>query len=363
MAISVDAGTMNLVKAEEDDLVNGITFTLERNAFLQASTSEDTETTLKENNWSYVKHEDKYYILGEDAFKLKNLLTVGSRPENQGIIATQIGELRRPMQNGVLNTGEEKLSIAIIQKLIEKLAGKPRKPGEVLCFCAPSDPVNSNLSVLFHKSILTSFFKSLGWEVECIPEALAIIYSERPVAEDPNSDEKEAPYSGIGISFGSGMINIMFAFKKIPLISFSVTKSGDHIDQEAAKVCGLNVSAITRYKETKFNLDKIDPSNMKDAALEIFYNNMIDNTLSLFAEKFNQLENPIDVPLEIVVAGGTSMVPGFLNKFNAVLKGKSLPFKVKGVRAAENPLYSVAKGCLIKAMSVEGKKIKEESKK
>ena len=153
-----------------------------------------------------------------------------------------------------------------------------------------------------------------------------------------------------------------FTFKKIPLISFSITHSGDWIDQEAAKVCGINVSAITRYKETKLNLDKIDPSNMKDASLDIFYQNMIEHALDLFAEKFNQLENPIDVPLEIVVAGGTSMVPGFLNKFNVILKGKSLPFKVKGVRAAENPLYAVAKGCLIKAMSIESKKKKEEGK-
>ena len=154
MATGIDIGTMFLVKSEIDDVAQETTFSVERNVFLQAATTSDTEATLKENNWSYVKYEDKHYILGEDAIKLKNLLTVSAKSEQEGIVATKIGELRRPMQHGILNTGEEKLAVAIIQKLIANLLGKPSSSNEVLCFCAPGDPVDKNMSVLFHKTDL-----------------------------------------------------------------------------------------------------------------------------------------------------------------------------------------------------------------
>lgn len=359
---SCDIGTMFLVKGELDETMGGSNFTVERNVFLQTSTTEDTEDVLQENNWAYAKYENHYYILGEDALKLKNLLTIKSRPEDKDIVIAQVGELRRPMQNGILNTSEEKLSIAIIQNLIKHLLGKPEYPGEHLCFCAPGDPVDSDLSVVFHRTMLTRFLESLGYTVECIPEALAIIFSERPVAEDENEEGGIAPFSGIAFSFGAGMCNVNFAYKQMPLISFSVTRSGDWIDRETAKVTGLNVSAITRFKESKFDLDNVDYSEIKEASLDIFYQNMIEYALKNFADKFNQLDTQIEAPLEIIVAGGTATVPGFINKFQKVLDTLELPFKVKGVRLAKNPLYAVSNGCLIKAMATEKKRKAEKSK-
>jgi len=361
-ARGLDVGTMFLVKSEVDEVLGGTSFTVERNAFLQAAGTDDTEDTLKENNWTYAKHGDDFYILGEDALKLKNLLTVKSKPENDGILVTQVGELRRPMKDGILNTSEEKLSVAIIQTLIGNLLGKPAHKGETLCFCVPGNPVDSNLSVIFHQTMLHNYLKSLGYELECIPEALAIIFSERPVAEDETEEDGIAPFSGISFSFGAGMCNVCFAFKKMPLISFSIARSGDYIDREAAKVSGVDVSAITRYKESKFNLNEVDYSDMRNASLDIFYQNMIEHALTNFSAKFNQLDSQIDAPLEIVVAGGTASVPGFIEKFKSVLENQELPFKVKSVRMAANPLYAVANGCLIKAISSESKKGTKEKK-
>jgi len=161
---------------------------------------------------------------------------------------------------------------------------------------------------------------------------------------------------------GSGMTNFCFAYRKMPLISFSITRGGDWIDLEASKIAGVNVSAMTRYKESKFDLNNVDYSNMKDAALDIFYNNMIEHAIEKFSEQFGRLdiEDQVNAPLEIVIAGGTASVPGFLNKFKSVLDMKDLNFRVKGVRLAENPLYTVSSGCLAKAMSME-KKIKEKA--
>ena len=350
MSKSLDCGTAFLVKGEID-ITDEPAFTRERNCFLEAAATDDTEETLKENNWSYAKYEDKHYILGEDAIKLKNLLTVGNQDDS--IIMTKIGKLRRPMKDGILNTGVEKLSVAIIHKLIANLLGPPSKPEEMLCFCAPGDPVDKNLSVIFHRTMITNFLKSLGYTVECIPEALAIIFSQRPVAEDP--DEGEIPFTGIAISCGGGMCNICFALKKMPLINFSVAQSGDFIDQEAAKVAGIDVAAMTRYKENHLDLSNIDYSDMRQAALDIFYQNVIEHALDNFAEKFNKLDNKIEFPLEIVVAGGTASVPGFIDKFKSVISSLELPFAIKDIRLADNPFYAVSHGCLVKAISSEKK--------
>lgn len=349
--LGLDLGTMFLVRASIDEATDETVFTPQRNCFLEVN-SDDAEDTLKSNNWTYAKHGDKYYVLGEDALKLKNLLTVKSSPENDRIIATKVGELRRPMKDGILNTGEEKLSVAIIQKLIENLVGKPSKPNEVLCFCAPGDPVDRSLSVVFHRTMLSNFLQSLGYKVECIPEALAIIFSERPTVEDADG---ESPFSGVSMSMGSGMCNICFALKKMPLINFSVAQCGDWIDIQSAKTAGIDVTAMTKYKEKNLDLSNIDYSDMRQAALDIYYQSMIEHALRNFAQKFNQLDNKIDTPLEIVVAGGTASVKGFLDKFKQCLDKLELPFKVKNVRLANSPLFAVANGCLIKAMSVEGK--------
>lgn len=353
MAVSVDVGTMFITKCEIDPVIGDPNFTTERNVFIQTEFTQDTELTLKENNWSYVKHEDKFFILSEDAIKLKNLVPVSSNQKEDNTITTKMGDLRRPMKDGVLNTGEEKLSVAIIQKIIGNLVGKPKTKNEVLCFCAPGDPVDKNFNIIFHKTMLTNFFKSLGYKVECIPEALAIIFSERPVAT--TDDGEESPFTGVAFSFGSGMANVCFCLKKIPLINFSVARSGDYIDREAARTAGVGVSVMTRFKETQLDLSNVNYSDIKQAALDIFYQNMIEHALNNFAEKFNQLENPISFPIEIVVAGGTASVPGFMTKFESVINSLELPFKIKGIKLAENPRYTVANGCLIKAMSVENK--------
>lgn len=353
MSKSVDIGTAFLVKGEIDVINQEPEFIVERNCFLKAASSDDTEDTLKENNWTYAKYGDEFYILGEDAIKIKNLLTIGGKDKN--IVVAQVGDLRRPMKDGILNTGEEKLSVAIIQQLLANLIGKPSYEGEVLCFCAPGDPVDRNLTVVFHRTMLTNFLKSLGYQVECIPEALSIIFSQRPVAEDPSEESGEAPFSGIAFSFGGGMANITFAWKKMPLINFSVAQAGDFIDQESAKVAGIDVSAMSRYKEKHLDLNNIDYSDMRQAGLDIFYQSMIEHALNNFAEKFNQLDNQIESPLEIVIAGGTASVPGFLDKFKSVISGLSLPFKIKNIRLADNPFYAVSHGCLVKAISVENK--------
>ena len=56
-------------------------------------------------------------------------------------------------------------------------------------------------------------------------------------------------------------------------------------------------------------------------------------------------------PITIVCAGGTSMIGGFIEVFRDEFENVKFPLEVKNIRLAEDPLYSVSKGCLVAALS------------
>jgi len=356
-----DVGTMWLVKGEIDEIDDsGVSFQMERNVFAEVQKSlEDPDEVLKENNYTYIKYKNRYYVVGEDVFKVHDIesLFKGSGQ------SSYFSEVRRPMRDGLINTAEDKMSIAIIQAIIKKLVGKPSVENEVLCFCVPGDPVTSNANVLFHRMMLTNFIKSLGYTPECINEALALIFSECPTSEDPDEEGGVAKFSGLGISMGAGMCNLTLSWKQIPLLSFSVEHCGDWIDHEAAKIAGCDVATITKYKEKHFSFGE-DSAELKHMALNVYYEAMMNNVIENFSSRFKKMEDEEkrDIPLEIVIGGGTASVPGFAEKFASLLKATDLPFKVKDVRMAKNPLFSVCNGCLIKAISVESKLNKKPKK-
>jgi len=721
VSVSIDPGTMWIVKGEIDSIDDSVSFERERNVFAEVrDTLENPEEILKDNEYSYLKYKNHFYVIGEDVFKVHEIESLFKKSG----ASSYFSDVRRPMKDGLINTAEEKMSIAIIQEIIRKIVGRPSKKDEVLCFCAPGDPINSDSNVLFHKTILANFIKSLGYRPEHINEALAIIFSECPIAEDPNEPEGIAKFSGIAFSFGAGACNVALSWKQLPLLSFSVrhcipagnkvitldgfksienilssdfvltrkgewakvinvnkklsgdkiytftalgqckfsttedhkilinrdsgwewiraddvkigdkvqqpwpvyhdkkhsiswtnektgeyenkyiyskgcyvlgrflgdgsifkdsksdrgieiccnildtsanylsscmssvfertpeivrreeenvleikihdsglgkwfrkntysnnhkvvpwnisdfrennlrfimagiidgdgyaseekliinieitspsvaqfsylalsklglkpsiawrdrsneshfyngkeicpTKEsfiiqcagsrcedfiqwmknkklffdkteidgctvakitdihireneqnevyditvddeshsfclagcvvhncGDWIDEEAAKIAGCDVATITKFKEKHLDLSDVNESNLKESALSIYYGAMIENAVKLFASKFEALDEKIDTPLEIVVAGGTASISGFVTKFKKVLENMELPFNIKNVRLAKNPLYAVCNGCLVKAISVESKleKTKQEKK-
>ena len=80
---------------------------------------------------------------------------------------------------------------------------------------------------------------------------------------------------------------------------------------------------------------------------------MIKYTLTNIKQRFESAEGmpSFPDPIDIVFAGGTSMVGGFEEVVRDELAKMKFPIEIKNVRRAEDPLNSVAKGCLVAAMS------------
>jgi hypothetical protein len=338
VAKAIDIGTSFIVGAEIKD--GREVFTTERDAFFSMPKEDFAEEMLDDAGAYYITRGNQIFVVGEDALKL-SLLT-----GNQA-------SFRRPMAKGVLNPGEEE-AISMLELLIEGIIGKASFPGEVCAATVPSAPCDQDADTQFHRIVIERCLARLGYEVKILNEALAVIFAENPVAL---VDGEETPFSGVGVSFGAGMTNLVVAWRAKKLFEMAVARGGDWIDAKVAGVRGVPVSKATAFKEKRLDLTRLDPKDPLQVALEIYYDELIRYTLQQFAAQFKGCQASIDEPLEWVIAGGTAKVPGFVQKFERALAQIPLPFALKGVRLAKDPLSAPAAGALVAAVSHEKKKL------
>lgn len=342
MAKAVDIGTCFIVGAK---LEHGKeVFQIERDAFFSMPREDFAEEMLHDAGAKYVIRGNDIFVVGEDA--LKYCMITGKQDA-----------YRRPMSKGVLNPGEEE-AIPLLERLIEGIVGKAEFPGEVIAATVPAAPLDANLDVTFHKIVVERFLKKLGYDVRILNEALAIIYAECPKVDDNGT---QAPFSGVGISFGAGMTNLVVAWRAKKLFEISVARGGDWIDQSVSKVRNVPVGKVTHEKEKNLDLRRVDPRNALHLGLEIYYDELMRHVAREFKAHFKSNQTTFTNPLDVVVAGGTASVPGFIEMFKRILEEEGTPVPFREVRLAKDPLRTVAKGSLVAAVSMEKKK-KSDSK-
>lgn len=332
-ALGCDPGTMFFQTAEMDPDLGDTTFKTVRNAFVELAQIEDIEETLVRNGWQYVKDEGKYYVIGDDCVQVANMFP--------GRV-----EIRRPLAEGVLNKNEEK-KMVVLGEIIKSSIGTAPDDKSVVCACVSSESADGSQDNAFHKARLAAMFKRLNWNVKVIDEGYAVILSQRPTVVE---DGKEIPYSGIGVSFGAGRVNCVLAYKGLQTIGMSVARSGDWVDKQVSDQTGVPISQVINIKEKKLDFTNIDDSDDVQFALDTYYDGLIKYVFGHFGKKFTEAKSQFNAPLDIVVAGGTTMPKGFCKKLEKVVKGLNLPFQIKEVRHAKNPRNAVVEGLLAQAI-------------
>jgi len=327
LCLGLDAGTMNIVCARSDSSDIKLT----RNVFLQLDQDEISINEL--SNISYVKGEDgKLFVIGEDAFKMANIFG---------------HQISRPMQKGLISS-EEISAIDVLSLIIKDLIGET-KDKEIYCsYSIPAEAIDENRSVTYHTRVFGSILNSLGINHTPVNEAAAIIYSEC----------KNEGFSGVGLSFGAGMVNVCIMYKGVEVLKFSTARSGDWIDENVSQNLGIVQNRVTSIKEKNLNLSD-GPIGIKDKkisrvveALCYYYESLIDYTVKKLIKEFNEkVDIEVDEKLPIVISGGTSLPEGFINLIKENLSKNSLPFEVKEIRRAKDPMTSVSKGLLIKTLA------------
>jgi hypothetical protein len=322
--VGLDIGTSRIVVA---DGTPGQEYRCHLNAFVSVPSSDMAENVLRQRGMVYERNCKNLYVYGNDSDFFASFLDT---------------DARRPMYSGLLNPQEE-MSQQMIQRIIELLVPRARK-GEVLCFSVPGKGDGTNGNLVYHEAVLRSFLQSLGYKAKGINEGQAVVFSE---LQDEN-------FTGIGISFGGGMCNVSVSFMSMPMITFSIPKSGDYIDRNVAEVLGESNSTKVRiFKEENLDLGRAPKDDMT-RALQIFYEDVLQSLIDRLRMEFKHSSQlpKIDRPMKIVLAGGTAKPAGFLHKFETMLRADGdFPVEISDVRLARDPLTATANGCYIAAMS------------
>jgi actin-like ATPase involved in cell morphogenesis len=326
MARGIDVGTMNIVSAKQDG--SETVFVSQRNSFVEIEYSDMADRMLSRSDVLHIRKDDNVYVVGDDALNFANIFNE---------------ETRRPMKHGILSS-EEKSAIPMIKLILEQVIGDPEGQDERVYFSTPADPIDSDLSTLYHQKTLESFLDDIGYDPEPINEGMAVIYSE---LADQN-------FTGLGISFGAGMTNVCLSYYAVPVMTFSVARGGDWVDEQTATATGESVDKVTSTKEEDFRLDFTTDAGGVEGALSIYYDNLLDYVIENISREVNEedVEEDLDVP--VVVTGGTASPPGFEKLFEERLDKADIPFSISDVRKADEPLYSVARGALVASRTEEG---------
>ena len=324
-AVGLDIGTSRIVVADGSP---GRSTRSHLNAFVAVPCSEMAENVLKQRRMVYERNCKNLYVYGNDSDFFASFLDT---------------DARRPMHSGILNPQEE-MSQHMIQRIIELLVPRARNRGDVLCYSVPGKGDGTNGNLVYHEAVLKQFLQSLGYKAKAINEGQAVVFSE---LQDEN-------FTGIGISFGGGMCNVSVSFMSMPMITFSVPKSGDYIDRNVAEVLGeRNSTRVRLFKEENLDLARA-PKDDISRALHIFYEDVLQALIDRLRAEFkhsSQLPR-LDRPMKVVLAGGTAKPAGFLQKFEAMLRADGdFPVELSEVRMAKDPLTATANGCFIAAMS------------
>ncbi len=325
-SVGLDVGTMNIVSTRMNAQGKYDTQRV-RDAFIDLDL--EAKKTLRLSKVNYVVREGRLVVIGDSALNMVNLFH---------------RELRRPLSRGVISAGEIEAQ-EILSLLIKHVLGEPLAPNEHCYYSVPAAPIDDpEQDVVYHTEVFRKIISEHGYTPHAANEAMAIIYSQCP----------NENFSGLSVSFGSGMCNVALAFQAVCGLSFSVARGGDWIDNHAAKAMGSTAARMCSIKEKGVDLAHPHPGNREAEAISLYIRSIIKYCLENIAIQFKKVQASIDLPepIPFIVSGGTTRAGGFLDvfkeEFEAIQK-KGFPIAISEVRPAKDPMSAVAEGLLILA--------------
>jgi len=322
----LDIGTNMLVASYFDE--EGVPkFKMQRDAFYRIIPKSEVNrnsirVSLDKRGSNYIVDSDgSYIVVGEDALE----------------IAIERNDVaQRPMIKGVISP-KEKASLPMLKLIIETLLGKGE--GDDKCvFSVPAIPIDNTFDIMYHTEMMGLYIRQMGFNAMPINEAFAIALSE--LLDDG--------LTGIALSYGAGMTNIVVVHEGDPLVEFSVTRAGDFIDQSVGNALDVSPSLVQMEKEA--GTDLYNPNSKIMEAVSVYYTSVINYTLQNIAFELKKREKELPLfrnPVPIVVSGGLTQAKGFVKKAEEVLSTIEFPMPVSEVRLAAEPMKAVSNGCLL----------------
>ncbi len=316
----LDLGTENVRAAARRKDDGEIVHTLQRNVFLDLRLDAFARKVLPKFNVDCFVRGDRGFVLGDQAFELAHVF---ERP------------MRHPMKEGRISPDEPE-ALPIVGLLVERLLGKARHPGELCAFSLPADSVDADRNFIYHRGVLESVLRGLGYTPRLVHEGQAVVIAEL----------KERDFTGIGVSCGAGMFNVSVSFKGLPALSFSTVNGGDWVDRHVAQALGVPASVVRTAKEG--GMDLRTPKDRVEVAVAMYFRTLLQETLATIKQRLNDAQDKptFFTPVDLVFAGGVAQIGGFVEIVREEFDKLDFPAPVADIRLAREPLTTVLEGCL-----------------
>ncbi|MBF0387587.1 MAG: hypothetical protein HQL20_06995 [Candidatus Omnitrophica bacterium] len=326
VGVGLDVGTSNLVAARVTE--KGEESTVSKNAFLYVREDDTTKELLTRMNIPQQMVNGKLCVVGKNAYDFSNYFD---------------RRTQRSMNIGVINPLERE-AIHVINLIVSKMLWKPRVANEVCSFSLPGQPVDSAIDITYHRNVIETMLSCFGFEPLPINEAFAVVLSEL----------KDQKFTGVGVSCGGGMVNVCITYTSVVIAEFSIARGGDWIDQRAANAVDVSVNKILLAKEKGMSI--VGPESREEESIAIYYRQYIRYSLEQIAKVLHTPDTAaqFDGAVDIVFAGGSSMVGGFIDVVRKELRSVDLGIKINEARMAADPFLSVSRGCLLNAQMASG---------
>jgi hypothetical protein len=325
--VGLDVGTMNIVSGRTTTKGDFETIRI-RDAFIDLDI--EAKKTLRLSKVNFVEQGGQLIVLGDSALNMANLFK---------------REIRRPLSRGVIASGELEAQ-QILSLLVFHVLQEPTVDNEHCFYSVPASPIDDpDQDIVYHQEVFRKIISEHGYTPHPMNESMAIIYSQ---CADTN-------FSGLAVSFGSGMCNVALALQTVKGMDFSLARGGDWIDMHAAKALGSTAARVCAAKEKGIDLSNVTPGNREAEAIVLYIRALIRYCLDNIAVQFRRVQNTLSLPepIPFVVSGGTSKAPGFLDVFKEEfeqVKKKGFPIQISDIRLAKDPMTAVAEGLLVLAM-------------
>ena len=195
----LDIGTVNLVAAEQD-AEGEVSIRVQRNAFVDLEIDLPMKRRLTQMGVPYVIQDDKMYVLGEHAFELANVLS---------------RNCRRPMKDGLISS-EEQDALPVMKLLIDTILGPPRVTNEACFYSVPGEPVDSDMSVVYHQDLFDAALKALGYLPRHIVEGHAVTFAELGGFEPCRAPSVDTDQDPRGLTDGDVILNVCYCHAEDP---------------------------------------------------------------------------------------------------------------------------------------------------
>ena len=264
---------------------------------------------------------DRSYVVGSDA----------------KLVASRIDESPITLySNGVLRVDDyvEPAIYSLIKATLDGTQGVGEESS--LCYTTPGTLLDEEEPTAAHRDLLQTVFVDMGIDATPVSKGFAVVYDQ--LAEDK--------YTGLGICIEAQSTSVALAYYGVPVMVFSLAKGTDWIVERAAGETGHARSQVASV----FEDFRLDP-NANAGGIESALAHGIDDLAAELVDAIDEQATERDVqdlPVPVAV-GGDGAIEGVEFLFGGRFDAADLPFSIRGVRLADDPAASPARGALAAA--------------